>query len=389
MTTDVQNLDVRDKRYLRLAFALAEKAYSLATPNPKVGCVIADDQGIIGQGWHARCGQAHAEVVALENACRSVVGATAYVSLEPCHHHGKTPPCTQALIQHQIARVVYGVIDDNPLVGGRGSEALKQHGLVVDCAHWQEKHLLLNPGYVCAHAHRRPWLRLKLACSLDGSIGLENGQSQWISGSPARFDNQCWRARSDAVLSTWRTVAADQARLDVRQKNLSAYQPRRVILDRHLRLQTNEKIFTTDLNNILLVYQADLGEEQISLTRWQPMIDQGLTLEGLATTSKAAARDDFFDQVLGLLFEQNCREIQIEAGANLADFLLQTDRVDELLLYQSAVLLGREGVGFFSGAVADVNAAPRWQLSSSKKLGDDLRVQYLHPRWRLNHHDNV
>lgn len=205
-----------DYAMMSQALQLAEKGLYTTSPNPRVGCVIAQHDQIVGSGWHEKAGQAHAEINALSMAGNRARGATAYVTLEPCSHHGRTPPCVEALIKAGIARMVIAMQDPNPLVSGSGMQTLKQVGMEVQSGLLQEQALALNPGFVKRMQHGRPWVRLKIAASLDGKTALNNGESKWITGEAARKDVHHWRARSCAVMTGIGTILADNPQLNVR-----------------------------------------------------------------------------------------------------------------------------------------------------------------------------
>src|SRR6202795_1231733 len=227
-----------DRLAMQRALELAARGLATTDPNPRVGCVIAHGERIVGEGWHRRAGEAHAEVVALRAAGAQAAGATVYVTLEPCSHHGRTAPCVEALVQARVARVVYAATDPNPQVNGRGAEALSRAGVAVEAGLLEGEALELNCGFVKRMQQGRPWVRLKLAMSLDGRTALASGESRWISGEAARQDVQHWRARSSAILTGIGTVLADDPQLDVRvpaAAGAQTRQPLRVLLDRRLR----------------------------------------------------------------------------------------------------------------------------------------------------------
>src|SRR5712671_6559666 len=228
-----------DRLAMTRALALAERGLETTHPNPRVGCVIAKGDRIIAEGWHERAGEAHAEVAALRAAKEPVAGATAYVTLEPCSHHGRTPPCVNALIEARIARVVFAVQDPNPRVSGQGADALLRAGIAVEAGLMEAEATEINIGFMKRMKHGLPWVRVKLAMSLDGRTALANGASQWITGEAAREDVQHWRARSSAVMTGVATMLADDPRLDVRllgdRPDGKKWQPLRVVLDSWLR----------------------------------------------------------------------------------------------------------------------------------------------------------
>ena len=234
-----------DRLAMTRALALAERGLETTHPNPRVGCVLAKGDRIIGEGWHERAGEPHAEIMALRSAKEPVAGATAYVTLEPCSHHGRTPPCANALIEARIARVVFAVQDPNPRVSGQGADALLRAGITVEAGLMQNEATELNIGFMKRMKEGLPWVRVKLAMSLDGRTALANGASQWITGEPARADVQRWRARCSAVMTGVGTVLADDPLLNVRLQGFKGRQPLRVVLDARLRSPPGAKMFAS------------------------------------------------------------------------------------------------------------------------------------------------
>jgi len=234
-----------DRLAMTRALALAERGLETTHPNPRVGCVIAAGDRIIGEGFHERAGEPHAEVMALRSANEPVAGATAYVTLEPCSHHGRTPPCVNALIEARIARVVFAVQDANPRVSGQGADALLRAGIAVEAGLMQSEATELNIGFMKRMKEGLPWVRVKLAMSLDGRTALANGASQWITGEAARADVQSWRARCSAVMTGVGTVLADDPQLNVRMAGFKGRQPLRVVLDARLRSPVGAKLFAS------------------------------------------------------------------------------------------------------------------------------------------------
>src|ERR1700730_10713454 len=232
-----------DRLAMTRALALAERGLETTHPNPRVGCVIAKGERIIAEGWHERAGEAHAEVAALRAAKEPVAGATAYVTLEPCSHYGRTPPCVNALIEARIARVVFAVQDPNPSVSGQGADALLRAGITVEAGLLEAEATELNIGFMKRMKQGLPWVRVKLAMSLDGRTALANGASQWITGEQARNDVQRWRARCSAVMTGVGTVLADDPQLNVRTAGFKGRQPLRVVLDSRLRSPPGAKLF--------------------------------------------------------------------------------------------------------------------------------------------------
>src|SRR5256885_492834 len=254
-----------DREAMQRALELAARGLASTDPNPRVGCVIAHEAGIVAEGWHERAGEAHAEVAALAAAGAQAAGATVYVTLEPCCHQGRTPPCVEALLGARVARVVYAATDPNPQVNGRGAAALRDGGVVVEGGLLERESLELNCGFVKRMQHGRPWVRVKLAMSLDGRTALGTGESRWITGEMARADVQQWRARSSAILTGIGTVLADDPRLDVRPAEAAeqgARQPLRVVLDRHLRTPPGARLFSGGGEVLVLTVQSSLKDVQ-------------------------------------------------------------------------------------------------------------------------------
>ena len=239
-----------DQAHMAQALRLAKRGLYSTSPNPRVGCVIVRDGVVVGEGWHQRAGEAHAEVNALQQAGAAARGATAYVTLEPCSHHGRTPPCTEALLAAGIGRVVAAMADPNPLVAGRGLAQLQAAGVAVDVGLMADEAHELNIGFVSRMTRKRPWVRLKAAASLDGKTALQNGESQWITGPQARQDGHCWRARACAILSGIGTVRKDDPQLNVRGVDTSR-QPLKVIVDSRLELSPAARLL--EVGNVLLV----------------------------------------------------------------------------------------------------------------------------------------
>lgn len=344
------------------ALRLAERGLYTTTPNPRVGCVLARDGEVVGEGWHERAGEAHAEVHALRQAGARARGATAYVTLEPCSHHGRTPPCANALIDAGIARVVAAMRDPNPEVSGRGIELLTLAGVRAEVGLMQAEAGELNPGFVSRMTRGRPWVRLKTASSLDGATALENGISQWITGPAARADVQRWRARSCAILTGVGTVLADDPRMDVRDLDIGR-QPLRVILDSRLRTPPTARI----LHGGALIVCQDAGDGP------PPAL-----LDAAATVLELPGPDGRPD--LALLLEELARrgvnELHVEAGATVNGALLQAGLVDEWLAYFAPSVLGRRARGLFDlPALTDMAGRRGFQLADAAVVGADLRLR--------------
>jgi diaminohydroxyphosphoribosylaminopyrimidine deaminase / 5-amino-6-(5-phosphoribosylamino)uracil reductase len=363
-----------DRFAMNRALVLAARGLETTHPNPRVGCVIAQDTKIIGEGWHERAGEAHAEVNALaavREAGLQSTGATAYVTLEPCSHYGRTPPCTDALIAARVARVVYAVQDPNPEVSGRGDELLRQAGIAVESGLMEAEAVDLNIGYMTRRTYGRPWVRVKLAMSLDGRTALSNGASQWITGEASRKDVQHWRARSSAVLTGVGTVLADDPRLDVRlppeKPEEEPWQPLRVVLDTRLRTPTDSRLFTTGGEVMIMTEDA---------TRGAAFAEMGVAVEAIPAQY---GRLDLV-AVIDRMGELEINELLVEAGPTLSGEMLRQGLVDEVLLYVAPKLLGPQGLPLVDlPQLSDLQDALGFTVAGVQRLEDDLRLR-LRPR---------
>lgn len=352
------------------ALALAEGAVGLSDPNPRVGCVIvaADGHTLLGEGHTQAAGSAHAEVMALQGAQaagRDVRGATTHVTLEPCSHHGRTPPCCDALIAAGLGRVVVAVGDPNPAVNGQGAARLRAAGIQVDWAQaaLAEASRELNIGFFSRMQRGRPWVRMKLAASLDGRTALENGQSQWITGEAARTDGHAWRKRAGASLTGVGTVLADNPRLDVRLVP-TPRQPLRCVVDAWLHTPATARLF--DVADAPVLFYAAEPEA----TRVATLLARGAEVcalpDGRGRVDLAA--------VLADLARRQINELHLEAGQRLNAAWLRAGVVDELLLYQAPLLVGA-GQGLAAlGAYAALTEASRWRYQAIDRIGPDLRL---------------
>lgn len=344
------------------ALALAERGLYTATPNPRVGCVIARGARIVGEGWHARAGEPHAEIHALRAAGERARGATAYVSLEPCSHHGRTPPCADALAAAGVARVVSAMQDPNPRVAGRGIARLAAAGVDAPCGLLEDQARELNPGFVSRMRRGRPWVRVKAAASLDGRTALANGASQWITGAAARRDGHHWRARSCAVMIGIGTLKSDDPRLTVRDVETSR-QPVRIVVDRALELPLSARVLEggnllvatarEDRDRARLLAQA--GAEVLVLPDQQGKVDLPALMRELA--------------------RREMNEVLVESGSRLSGALCRLGLVDELVVYLAPQLLGDEARGMFDLArlaALEERVALEWR--DVQRIGEDLRI---------------
>ncbi len=324
-----------DHRHMARALELAARGLWTTSPNPRVGCVIvAPDGRVLGEGWHVRAGEGHAEVNALRAAGEAARGATAYVTLEPCSHHGRTPPCCEALVRAGLAHVVAAMQDPNPRVAGRGLAHLAQAGITVACGVLEAEARALNPGFIVRMERGRPWFRIKLAASLDGRTALASGESRWISGDAAREDVQRLRARACAVLSGVGTVLADDPSLNVRLGE-AWRQPLRAILDTRLRTPLSARLL--GLPGTTLVFTA--ADEAAH----GPLREVGADV--VRVPANAAGLD--LAAVAAELARRECNEVHVECGAVLAGALLRAGLADELVLYLAPLLLGDAARGLF------------------------------------------
>ena len=362
-----------DHVHMAHALRLAERGLYTTQPNPRVGCVIAHGDEVVGTGFHQRAGEPHAEVFALREAGERARGATAYVTLEPCAHHGRTPPCADALIAAGVKRVVIAAEDPFPQVDGRGIGKLRAAGVTVDAGLMREAARELNVGFFSRIERGRPWVRVKLAMSLDGRTALANGESKWITGEAARADVQRWRARSSAILSGSGTVLADDPRLTVRLPEGEAFTPPlRVVLDRQLRTPAGSHVLDGSVPTLLLHGATASGADE-----------RFARVERIALPAPGDALD--LRAVLALLAGRGCNEVHVEAGPTLCGALFAAGLVDELLLYVAPLLLGDTARPLLHLPTLD-DMARRWQLQviDQRQLGMDWRLQLRPIQARLD-----
>ncbi|HEX7038023.1 MAG TPA: bifunctional diaminohydroxyphosphoribosylaminopyrimidine deaminase/5-amino-6-(5-phosphoribosylamino)uracil reductase RibD [Pseudomonadales bacterium] len=350
-----------DLLFLRAAIELAEQGLYSTTPNPRVGCLIVRDGRVLGRGAHRRAGEPHAEIHALAEAGGDAAGATVYVSLEPCAHTGRTPPCTDALIAAKVRRVVAALGDPNPLVAGSGFSRLEQAGIRTELIELPEA-AALNAGFLKRHQQGRPFVRLKIAQSLDGRTAMASGESRWITGAAARADVQYWRARSCAVITGSGTVLADDPRLDVRDARYAVdgriRQPLRVILDSRLRVPADAAVLRAE-GPVLLVHGAG-ARPSVPDVEHLLCGDERVDLERL----------------LQALAARGCNEVLVEAGPRLAGAVIAAGLWDELLLYVAPKLLGSSARPMAQLPIAELEDAVRATLDECIVVGEDLRLRF-------------
>ncbi len=352
-----------DAAYMARALQLAQRGLYTTDPNPRVGCVIVRDGHLIGEGWHERAGAAHAEIHALNAAGEKARGATAYVSLEPCCHHGRTPPCTEALIQAGIARVVCAMSDPNPRVAGQGLAALTAAGLRVESGLMQAQAEALNPGFIRRMRRALPYVRAKLAASLDGRTALANGASQWITGEAARADVQALRARSSAILTGIGTVLADDPSLTVRAFDIGR-QPLRVVVDGRLRMPATANMLRLPGTTLVVTARDDAAASQ-------RLVEAGAEVLLLPAES---GRVDLAALMRHLALRQ-VNELMVEAGPGLCGALLAAHLVDELVIYYAPHILGSSAQGMFTlPGLTDMQQRLALQIQDVRAVGDDWRM---------------
>ena len=351
-----------DHRHMARALELAERGLYTTTPNPRVGCVIVRDGAVAGEGWHERAGEAHAEVNALAQAGQKARGATAYVSLEPCAHQGRTGPCTKALIGAGVARVVAALKDPNPRVSGKGLDELQQAGIRADAGLMESEARDLNIGFVSRMTRARPWVRLKVAASLDGKTALTNGKSQWITGEAARRDGHHWRARACAVMTGGGTVHEDNPRLTVRDV-ATTRQPLRVVVDSKLETPPTARILE---GGGALVFAAREDKAKIAALR-----AKGAEVVVMPNSTGKVELSDMFRELAG----REINEVHVEAGFRLNGSLVREGCVDELLVYLAPALLGNKALGMFDlPQLTDLAARRALEMRDLRQIGTDIRV---------------
>ena len=343
-----------DHAMMRRALELAEKGLYTATPNPRVGCVITRNEKVVGEGWHERAGGPHAEIVALDQAGGDAADATLYVNLEPCNHQGRTPPCVQKIIQSRVRRVVASMRDPNPQAAGGGA-ALEAAGIRFEHGLMAEEARELNIGFVSRVTRGRPWVRLKIAATLDGRTALADGTSQWITGAAARRDGHHWRARACAVLTGAGTVRADDPRLTVREVKTSR-QPLRVIVDSRLETPPTARVLQGEKALVFAATHGALANaEVVCLPNKKQKVELPAMLEELA--------------------KRGVNELHVEAGFRLNGSLVREGCVDEYLLYVNPSFLGDGAQGMVDLApFRELEQRPRLNILALDRFGDDLRI---------------
>lgn len=354
-----------DHAHMAHALQLAERGLYTTRPNPRVGCVVVKDNNVIGEGWHELTGGPHAEVMALAQAGEQARGATVYVTLEPCNHHGRTPPCVDALLKAGAGRVIAAMVDPNPQVASQGLQRLQQAGVSVASGLMQTQAESLNPGYLMRLRTGRPFVRNKLAMSLDGRTAMASGESKWITGSAAREDVQHWRARSCAIITGVGTVLADDPNLTVRLAGLDdQQQPLRVVLDPRLSMPENSRLLQQP-GGVLVVTACDDAAAR-----------ERLENAGAAVVYLPNGLDRVdLPGVLQLLGEHQINEVLLETGATLSGAMLQAGLIDELIIYMAPVLMGDSARGLFHLSGMDrMEQRIKLEITDQRAVGQDWRL---------------
>lgn len=364
---------ILDSRMMARALQLAYKGLYTTEPNPRVGCVLVLEGEVVGEGWHVQAGEGHAEVNALAQAGSRARGATAYVTLEPCSHTGKTPPCAEALIEAGVARVVAAMQDPNPLVSGQGLARLREAGIEVECGLLEAEARALNPGFIKRMQTGMPFVRIKLAMSLDGRTAMASGESQWITGPDARADVQRLRARSGAVISGADAVLQDDSALTVRAAELglpeaeaaaaAARQPLRVLVDGRLRVPLENRLFR-EAGPLLVACRLLRGRVQ------------GYVFAGaeLLTLPDAAQEHVDLKALLEELAKRGCNEVLVESGASLAGAFLNAGLVDEIVVYMAPRLLGSRARPLLELPFDNMAEAMQLDVTDMRVVGRDWRI---------------
>ncbi len=362
-----------DHQFMSQALAEAQNALYLSNPNPRVGCIIVKDGEVIGRGHTQRVGGPHAEVQALADVKSNGLdpaGSTIYVTLEPCNHTGRTPPCVDALIAAKPAMVIVAMSDPNPLVGGKGLERLKAAGIDVRCGLLESEAQVLNRGFISRMTRGLPWVRMKIAASLDGKTALPNGQSQWITGSLARADGHHWRAQACAILTGVGTVKEDNPTLNVRDVQTER-QPWRIIVDSKLETPLDAKVLNTPQASGVILVCASLDSRE---SQDKAKVFEALGVEVIAMAN-ANGKVDLSKLFAYLAKERHMNEIHVEAGFKLNGSLLREDCVDELLLYYAPFFMG-DGIGMANiSPLTALDQRQDWQIIDQSLFGSDLRLR--------------
>lgn len=353
-----------DYQFMVRALRLAERGLYTTDPNPRVGCVLVRDGEIVGEGWHERAGGPHAEIRALAQSGERARGATAYVTLEPCCHHGRTPPCSDALIRAGVARVVVAMADPNPRVAGQGLAQLAAAGIAVESGVLRTQAEALNPGFIMRMRRGRPFVRCKLAMSLDGRTAMASGESKWITAEAARHDVQHLRARSSAIMAGIGTVLADDPSLTVRLEGVDTRQPLRVVVDSRLRIPSKARLLDAP------------GRTLIATASQEPLRDAALIRDNVSIIVRPASQGGVdLPAVMAYLADQEINEVLVEAGPTLNGALLQAELIDELIIYMAPHLMGDAARGlFYLPELVSMDQRIGLEILDIRAVGRDWRI---------------
>jgi diaminohydroxyphosphoribosylaminopyrimidine deaminase/5-amino-6-(5-phosphoribosylamino)uracil reductase len=364
-----EGLSIDDHRFMARALQLAERGLFSTDPNPRVGCVLVKGNEIVGEGWHQRAGEPHAEINALNVAGDQAKGATAYITLEPCCHHGRTPPCTEALIAAGVSRVVVAMEDPNPQVAGQGLAQLQKAGIETHSGVMQMQAEALNPGFIQRMRHGRPYMRCKMAMSLDGRTAMASGESQWITGAEARQDVHRLRARSAAMLTGIGTVLADDPSLTARLDAAEVSQPLRVVLDSQLQMPLTAKLLSQPGHTLIVTVNDDAQKADA-------LRDAGAEVEVLTASVASSNGGVDLSALMDCLVAREINEVLVEAGATLCGALLQAELLDELVIYMAPLLMGDEARGLLSlPGLQKMADRTELKVDDIRAVGRDWRIQ--------------
>ncbi|AEJ00070.1 riboflavin biosynthesis protein RibD [Nitrosomonas sp. Is79A3] len=353
-----------DYAYMSHALRLAEKGLYSTAPNPRVGCVLVRNEQIVGSGWHEKAGRPHAEINALNNAKAAARGATAYVTLEPCGHFGRTPPCVSALIAAGIANVIIAMEDPNPIVSGRGKALLEQSGIAVQTGLLEAEARALNVGFIARMVDKKPWVRLKTAVSLDGKTALKNGVSQWITGEAARQDGHRWRARSCAIMTGIGTVKLDNPQLTVRHIE-TRRQPKKIIVDSHLAIPLDAKLLQGEEG--IFIFTANDGNPEKNAV----LSKLGIRVIVLPN---AEGRVDL-KRMMMTLADFGMNEVLVEAGSVLNGALIEAGLIDEMIIFLAPHLLGDDAQGMVQlPEFTNLGQKKTLKINDLRMVGQDIRI---------------
>ena len=375
----MNDFSLADHKFMQRAISLAKRGHFTTSPNPRVGCVIVRNEEVVGEGFHQKAGQGHAEVHALKQAGIKAKGATAYVTLEPCSHYGLTPPCAEALIKAQVAHVIAAMVDPNPKVSGRGLELLNAAGITTQFGLLEQDARALNPGFIQLMTTKLPYVRCKLAASLDGKTAMASGESQWITSAEARTDVQRLRAQSCAVICGADSVIFDDAKMTVRWHDLgelkNSYteadvrQPVRIIIDGKNRLTPDLAIFQSE-SKILLIRHTIENDHAWPHFVEQVQIDKAENSEYINLTL-----------LLRYLSKQGLNDVLIESGSQLTGAFVSQNLVNELILYQAPKLIGHDGKGLVNmPTVLQLDEAKNLEIQDMRMIGKDIRLTAMFKR---------